>query len=55
MVLGEVDGIVQLWFDDIDGFNAFANSPSYQNVIKPDEERFTDPKRISFRLSILSS
>ena len=22
-------GIVELWFDDIDGFNAFANSPSY--------------------------
>jgi uncharacterized protein (TIGR02118 family) len=48
MVLGDVDGIVQLWFDDIDGFNAFANSPSYLNVIKPDEERFTDQKRCEY-------
>ena len=42
-VLGDVDGIVQLWFDDIDGFHAFANSSSYRDVIQPDEERFTDP------------
>jgi uncharacterized protein (TIGR02118 family) len=48
MTLGEVDGIVQLWFDDIDGFNAFAKSPSYLNVIKPDEERSTDPKRCEY-------
>ncbi|CAD6532618.1 hypothetical protein LMG27952_02640 [Paraburkholderia hiiakae] len=47
-VLGEVDGIVQLWFDDIDGFHAFANSPSYRNVIQPDEERFTDPTKCEY-------
>jgi hypothetical protein len=43
--LGDTDGIVELSFDDIDGFNAFANSPSYLNVIKLDEERFIDPKK----------
>jgi hypothetical protein len=43
--LGDTDGIVELWFDDIDSFNAFGNSLSYLNVIRPDEERFTDPKK----------
>jgi hypothetical protein len=28
------DGTVELWFDDIEGFNAFANSASYKNVIQ---------------------
>jgi uncharacterized protein (TIGR02118 family) len=50
-VLGEVDGIVQLWFDDIEGFNAFAASPSYKNVIQPDEERFTDPTKCEYFFS----
>jgi hypothetical protein len=49
--LGHTDGIVELWFDDIDGFNAFANSPSYLNVIKQDEERFTDPKKSEYFFS----
>jgi uncharacterized protein (TIGR02118 family) len=49
--LGHTDGIVELWFDDIDGFNAFANSPSYLNVIKQDEERFTDPKKCEYFFS----
>jgi hypothetical protein len=49
--LGETDGIVELWFDDINGFNAFANSPSYLNVIKLDEERFTDPKKCEYFFS----
>jgi uncharacterized protein (TIGR02118 family) len=48
MTLGEVDGIVQLWFDDMAGFDAFANSPSYRDVVQPDEERFTDPKRCEY-------
>ena len=50
-VLGETDGIVQLWFDDMDGFNAFFTSQSYRDVIRPDEERFTDPKRCEFFFS----
>jgi hypothetical protein len=49
--LGHTDGIVELWFDDIDGFIAFANSPSYLNVIKQDEERFTDPKKCEYFFS----
>jgi hypothetical protein len=49
--LGDTDGIVELWFDNIDGFNAFANSPSYLNVIKLDEERFADPKKCEYFFS----
>ena len=49
--LGDTDGIVELWFDNIGGFNAFANSPSYLNVIKQDEERFTDPKKCEYFFS----
>jgi hypothetical protein len=49
--LGDTDGIVELWFDNINGFNAFANSPSYLNVIKLDEERFTDPKKCEYFFS----
>src|ERR1700692_747521 len=49
--LGDTDGIAELWFDNIDGFNAFANSPSYLNVIKLDEERFTDPKKCEYFFS----
>ena len=30
---------------------AFANSPSYLNVIKLDEERFTDPKKCEYFFS----
>ena len=50
-MLGETDGLVELWFDDIEGFNAFGNSKSYLEVIKPDEERFTDPKRCEYFFS----
>ena len=46
--LGDTDGIVQLWFDNMEGFKAFSISPSYKNVIEPDEERFTDPKRCEY-------
>jgi len=49
--LGDTDGIVELWFDDIGGFNAFANSPSYRNVIQPDEERFIEPARCEYFFS----
>jgi hypothetical protein len=42
---------VELWFDDIEGFKAFANSSSYRNVIQPDEERFTEPTRCEYFFS----
>src|SRR5258708_32364585 len=41
VLLGETDGIVPLWVDGMDGFNAFFNSPSCRYVIRPDEERVT--------------
>ena len=50
-MLGETDGIVELWFDDIEGFKAFGNSKSYLEVIRPDEERFTDPTRCEYFFS----
>ena len=50
-MLGETDGLVELWFDNIEGFNAFGSSKSYLEVIKPDEERFTDPKRCEYFFS----
>jgi uncharacterized protein (TIGR02118 family) len=49
--LGDTDGLVELWFDDIAAFNAFGNSPSYRNVIQPDEERFTDPAKCEYFFS----
>jgi hypothetical protein len=48
---GRSAGWSESWFDDIEGFNAFANSPSYRNVIQPDEERFTDPARNEYFFS----
>jgi uncharacterized protein (TIGR02118 family) len=50
-VLADIDGIAQVWFDDMDGFNAFYASPSYINVIQPDELKFTDPKRCEYFFS----
>ncbi len=49
--LGQSDGIVELWFDDIDGYNAFATSASYLDVIQLDEERFSDPSRCDYFFS----
>ena len=49
--LGDTDGIVELWFGDIESFNAFANSPSYKNVIQRDEARFTDHARCEYFFS----
>jgi uncharacterized protein (TIGR02118 family) len=46
--LGEVDGIVQLWFDNIEAFEAFGRSKLYKEIIQPDEERFTDPSRCEY-------
>ena len=48
---GDTDGLVELWFDDIEAFNAFGNSPGYRNVIQPDEERFTDPTKCEYFFS----
>lgn len=50
-LLSDVDGIAQIWFDDLDGVRALFSSQNYRDVIKPDEEQFTDPKRCEFVLS----
>jgi hypothetical protein len=50
-LLGDIDGVAQVWFDDMDGFNALYASPSYINVILPDELKFTDPKRCEYLFS----
>jgi uncharacterized protein (TIGR02118 family) len=49
--LGETDGIVELWFDDVEAFNAFSCSPTYIDIIRPDEEKFTDPTRCEYFFS----
>jgi hypothetical protein len=45
------DGIAQIWFDDADGFLEYLNSSNYQDIIRPDEERFTDPRKVQFLFS----
>jgi uncharacterized protein (TIGR02118 family) len=40
-----IDGIVQLWFDDLAGFRTYYASDNYRDVIQPDEKRFTDADR----------
>jgi uncharacterized protein (TIGR02118 family) len=45
------DGIAQIWFDDVDGFLEYLRSPNYMDIIRPDEERFTDPTRVQFMFS----
>ncbi|MDR3476993.1 MAG: EthD domain-containing protein [Gammaproteobacteria bacterium] len=45
------DGVAQIWFDDIAGFNGVFASQNYRNVIHPDEERFVDGKRCELLFS----
>jgi uncharacterized protein (TIGR02118 family) len=45
------DGIAQIWFDDVGGFLEYLNSSNYKDVIRPDEEKFTDPHRVQFLFS----
>ena len=45
------DGIAQIWFDDVNGFLEYLNSANYKETIQPDEERFTDPRRVQFLFS----
>jgi len=51
VLLGDVDGVAQVWFDNMDGFLALFSSPSYKNVIQPDELKFTNPSRCEFIFS----
>jgi len=49
--LADYDGIAQVWFDDMNGFHGVFSSQNYRDVIKVDEEKFTDPKRVVFLFS----
>ena len=51
MRLADYDGIAQVWFEDMNGFHGVFSSQNYRDVIKVDEERFTDPKRVEFLFS----
>jgi EthD domain len=43
--------IAQLWFDDMKGFLDYAQSDNYRDVIRIDEQKFTDGKRVEFMFS----
>jgi len=47
----DYDGIAQVWFDDMNGFHGVFSSRNYRDVIKVDEQKFTDPKRVEFLFS----
>src|SRR5882724_102742 len=49
--LADYDGIAKVWFDDMNGFHGVFSSQDYRDVIKVDEEKFTDPKRVEFLFS----
>ena len=51
MRLADYDGIAQVWFDDMNAFHGVFSSQNYRDVIKVDEEKFTDPKRVEFLFS----
>ena len=51
MRLADYDGIALVWFDDMNGFHGVFSSQNYRDVIKVDEEKFTDPKRVEFLFS----
>jgi uncharacterized protein (TIGR02118 family) len=49
--VADYDGIAQLWFDDIEGFHGVFSSKNYMDVIRVDEQKFIDPKRVEFLFS----
>jgi uncharacterized protein (TIGR02118 family) len=49
--VADYDGIAQLWFDDMKGFLDYAQSDNYRDVIRIDEQKFTDGKRVEFMFS----
>ena len=51
MRLADYDGIAQVSFDDMNGFHGVFSSQNYRDVIKVDEEKFTDPERVEFLFS----
>jgi uncharacterized protein (TIGR02118 family) len=49
--IANVDGIAQIWFDDMAGFHGVFSSQNYRDVIRVDEEKFTDGKKVQFIFS----
>jgi uncharacterized protein (TIGR02118 family) len=49
--VGPYDGIAQIWFDDVSGFLEYLHSSNYTGIIRPDEERITDPHKVQFLFS----
>ena len=37
-----IDGVTELWLDDLDAIAAVFTAPSYLEVIRPDEAKFLD-------------
>ena len=46
-----IDGITELWFDDVDAVARVFTAPSYLATIRPDEETFLDLHRCELVLS----
>jgi len=51
VALADFDGIAQVRFDDIDGFHGVFSSQNYRDVIRVDEQTFTDGTRSEFVFS----
>jgi len=51
VALADFDGIAQVRFDDIDGCHGVFSSQNYRDVIRVDEQTFTDGTRSEFVLS----
>jgi uncharacterized protein (TIGR02118 family) len=43
--VAEFDGVAQLWFDDVAGFEAYIGSENYRDVIRLDELKFVNPDK----------
>ncbi len=51
LAIADYDGIAHSWFDDLAGFHGVFSSKNYEDIIRPDEQKFTDPKRVEFLFS----
>ena len=46
-----IDGITELWFDDVESVARLFTAPAYLEVIRPDEEKFLDLHGCEFVLT----
>jgi uncharacterized protein (TIGR02118 family) len=46
-----IDGITELWFDDVESVARVFTAPSYLDTVRPDEEKFLDLHGCEFILS----